>query len=118
MNRKRGYEDLQIWQRAHALAKKIYVLTGGFPKSEIYGLTAQIRRSSLSVPTNIVEGYARKSRKEFLNFLNIAYGSLNETDYLLRFAFENRYFDLEEYESISAEVYEIESMIWVFMKRF
>lgn len=117
MEGKRGYEKLQIWQRSHELAKKVYALTADFPKSEIYGLTAQLRRSSLSVPTNIVEGYARRSKKEFSNFLNIAYGSLSETEYLLRFSFDNNFLNVEEYERMSGEAREIASMIWVFMKR-
>lgn len=117
MERKRGYEKLKIWEKSHELAKNVYNVTSGFPRSEIYGLTSQLRRSALSVPTNIVEGYARRSKKEFLNFLNIAYGSLNETDYLLRFSFDNKYLSLEEYESVSGIAYEVGSMLWVFMKQ-
>ena len=117
MDKKKGYEKLKIWEKAHDFAKKIYNVTAGFPKSELYGLTSQLRRASLSVPVNIVEGYSRRSRKEFLNFLNIAYGSLNESEYLLRFAFENKFLSLEQYQKISGISHEIGAMLWAFMKQ-
>ena len=117
MGEKRGYEKLKIWQKAHQLAMEIYSVTEGFPKNEQYALTSQLRRGSLSVPTNIVEGHARRSKKEFLNFLNIAYGSLNETDYLLKFAFDIKYLKLQDYEKLTGLAYEVGSMLWAFMKQ-
>jgi len=80
------YKDLIVFQKADELAFQIYRLTESFPKSEMYGMTSQIRRAALSVPTNIVEGYARKSKKELAQFINIALGSLAETEYLLDFS--------------------------------
>ena len=70
-----SYKDLIVWQKAIDLAISIYRLTENFPKSEIYGLTSQMRRASISIPSNIAEGRMRRSRKEFIRFLLIAYGS-------------------------------------------
>jgi len=71
-----SYRDLIAWQRAIDLAEAIYRKSDSFPKHEIYGLTAQLRRAATSIPSNIAEGQGRRSTKEFLNFLGIAYGSL------------------------------------------
>lgn len=76
----RSYRDLIVWQKAVELAVLIYRLTEGFPKREIYGLASQIRRAGVSVPSNIAEGYGRGSRKEYLQFLSIAQGSLKELE--------------------------------------
>jgi len=77
---RRKHHDLQAWQLSLELVKAIYQLTSSFPREEIYGLTAQMRRSSVSVPSNIAEGAARASNKEFLHFLHIARGSLSELE--------------------------------------
>jgi len=75
--------DLKVWQRSHALVLQIYQLTGSFPAEERFGLVAQLRRAALSVPTNIAEGSKREGLQEYAHFLNIAEGSLAETEYLL-----------------------------------
>ena len=80
------WENLEVWKLGDEIAFQIYMLTREFPKEEIYGITSQIRRSALSVPTNIVEGYSRRGDKELTHFLNISLGSLAETKYLLYFA--------------------------------
>ncbi len=72
------YRDLFIWQKAMNLVTKTYQLTNNFPKDELFGLTSQIRRSAISVPSNIAEGFGRKSNKEFSRFLNIGFSSLFE----------------------------------------
>lgn len=81
--RERPYQRLIVWKEAHALCVEIYKITAAFPKHELFGLTSQMCRSSSSVPTNIAEGHAKHSRKEFLRFLDIALGSLEELDYQL-----------------------------------
>lgn len=76
-----SYRELLVWQKAMELAVKSYLLSHSFPKSEMYGLTSQLRRANVSVPSNIAEGYGRGSRKEYLQFLFfIARGSLKELE--------------------------------------
>ena len=77
---RRKHHDLQAWQFAIRLVKDVYTLTANFPSSETYGLTNQMRRSAVSVPSNIAEGAARNGSKEFLHFLGIARGSLSELE--------------------------------------
>jgi len=77
---KRAHKQLDVWKEAVALATDVYILTETFPKSEIYGLTSQMRRATVSISSNIAEGAARFSTKEFAQFLNIAGGSLSELD--------------------------------------
>ena len=80
------YRHLEVWQLADALALEIYKETRHFPKNEAYGITSQLRRAGLSVPTNIVEGYSRRGDKELARFLDISLGSLGELRYLLSFS--------------------------------
>ena len=79
MSEIKSYRDLKIWQRGILLSKQVYELTMSFPKEEVYGITSQMRRCSVSVPSNIAEGFGR-STLSFLNFLKIARGSLYELD--------------------------------------
>lgn len=81
----KNYENLSFWEESHQLAIDIYEITKGFPKSELYGLTSQLRRSALSVPTNIAEGCGRESKKELRRYLVMASGSIVEVEYLLLF---------------------------------
>jgi len=74
----KSYRDLFVWQKAMELVTAVYTITKDFPKEELYGLTAQIRRSAVSVPSNIAEGYGRKSTLEYIRLLQIACGSLYE----------------------------------------
>lgn len=75
-----SFHDLQVWQRGMDLAVEVYSTTQDFPKSELFGLTFQLRKASSSVPANIAEGWGRNGPKEFLHFLNIAMGSLREVE--------------------------------------
>ena len=80
------YEKFEAWQLAHELALQIYQVTDSWPKEERFGLTSQLRRAALSVPTNISEGAAKRGNREFRRFLDIALGSLSEVSYLLLFS--------------------------------
>jgi four helix bundle protein len=80
------YERFEAWKKAHHLALAVYRLTQTFPRHALYGLTAQARRAALSVPTNIAEGSAKRGRREFGRYLDIALGSLSELSYLLLMA--------------------------------
>ncbi len=75
-----SYRDLRVWQEAVNLAESCYHLTKTFPKDELYGMTSQIRRASVSIAANIAEGYGRKNRREYVQFLYIAQGSLKELE--------------------------------------
>jgi four helix bundle protein len=109
------YKNLIVFQKADELALKIYSLTADFPKSEVFGITSQLRRAALSVPTNIVEGYARKSKKELAQFINIALGSLAETEYLLDFAKRLGYSKSEGSE-IEVLITEVGKLLWGFYR--
>jgi four helix bundle protein len=76
----RTHKDLEIWQKGIELVEKIYKLTSTFPKEEIYGIISQMRRAAISYPSNIAEGAARSSRKEFIQFMYIALGTLSELE--------------------------------------
>ena len=86
MSEVKTHKDLQIWQRGIQLVEDIYRVTRSFPKEEIYGLTAQLRRAAVSYPSNIAEGAARASKKEFIQFLYISLGSLSEVETQLMIA--------------------------------
>lgn len=91
----RDHRKLKAFVLTDQLALDVYRVTRGFPKEEMFGLTAQLRRSTSSVPTNIVEGCARRSEAEYVNFLNIAFASLRETGYHLSLAARLGYMDCE-----------------------
>lgn len=96
----KGYRKLIVWQKADQLAFDIYGVTKRYPRDEIFGITSQMRRCAVSVPANIVEGYARKGVKEEINFCNIAYGSLSELEYFLDFSLRLRYLSETEYNGL------------------
>lgn len=100
----RDYRKILAWQATHDLAKTVYVATKGFPSEERYGLTSQIRRAALSVPTNIVEGSARRTQRDYTHFLSIAWASLKETEYLLLFATELGFLEAEDAVQLQAKI--------------
>lgn len=105
-----SYRDLLIWQKSMDLIIDIYKLSGKFPKEEIYGLTAQIRRASVSVPSNIAEGYGRRSTGDYKRFLNIALGSLFEFQTQLEVSRRLNYINENEFEPLNNLSIEIERM--------
>jgi four helix bundle protein len=94
------YKDLKIWQKGMDIAEKCYELTRKFPKEELYGMISQIRRASASIPANISEGYGRRSTSEYIRFLNIAKGSMNELETHLILSTRVRLSSQEEIEPI------------------
>ena len=92
---KRPHERLEVWQEAMTLVEAIYACSAHFPDSERFGLTSQIRRASVSVPSNIAEGAARRSTPEYQRFLSIARGSLSELDTQLQLAIRLKYVNTE-----------------------
>ncbi len=106
----RTFEDLLVWEKGHALVLEIYRMTKYFPSDERFGLTSQIRRSSISVCANIVEGY-KNSTKDFLRFLNIAQGSLEETKYHLLLSKDLHYLSEENCTSLYEHSNEVGMML-------
>ena len=83
----KSFQDLRVWQEAHDLVLDVYRFTAAFPKSELYGLTSQLRRAAVSIPANIAEGFKKRGKPDKARFLNTAQGSLEECRYyLLSFA--------------------------------
>jgi four helix bundle protein len=106
-----SFEKLQVWQKSIALVKSIYPMTQKFPKEELFGLTNQIRRSAVSVPTNLAEGVARKSNKDQAHFSTIAYSSLKELLNLLIIARELDFIPNSTYDDCRTQIDEIARMI-------
>ena len=100
----RAHKNLDVWRESVALATHIYQITEKFPKNEIYGLTSQMRRAVVSIPSNIAEGAARTSSKEFAQFLNIAGGSLSELDTQLEIAANLQYLSVDEKQTIDQKI--------------
>jgi len=107
---------LEVWKLAHQLTLEVYRISKNFPSSEMYGLTSQIRRSSSSVPTNIIEGQGRQYQKEFIQFLYIAKGSLEETNYQLFLAKDLKYISDEEYNKLFEICKRIKMMLYKLIK--
>ena len=105
------FRDLEVWQRAHALTLAIYGTTRSFPPAEKFGLTAQLRRSASSIPTNIAEGKARSGSKPFAAFVDIAAGSAAEVDYLLLLSHDLGYLATEQCEELQSEAMRIRRML-------
>jgi four helix bundle protein len=103
------FTELKVWQRAHALVLGVYQSTTAFPNDERFGLTSQLRRAATSVPTNIAEGSKRASPREYAHFLNVAEGSLAETEYLLLLSKALGY--LNEGGKLEGEVREVAGML-------
>lgn len=111
MAHSKNYEDLVVWKKSIALSKNIYLVTASFPKEEQYGLTAQIRRSSVSIPSNIAEGCSKSSSKDFLRFLDIAVGSAAELHTQLLIAHEIALLTKADFDGINEQTKEISRML-------
>lgn len=107
----RYYRDLLVWQKAFDFASDIYDATSTFPKDEIYGLTSQIRRASVSIASNIAEGAARNSTKEFLHFISITKGSLAEIETQLLLSERRNYLASESLNDLLKQTDEISRML-------
>ena len=106
-----SYENLIVWQKSMDLVADIYKLTENFPKEEIYGLTSQMKRASVSIPSNIAEGSRRSSRKDFRNFLLNAYGSGAELETQIKIAKRLRLGKNENYSAVESLLSEVMRML-------
>ncbi len=105
------YKDLKVWQKAHQFTLQVYNNTHSFPKEEVYGLTNQMRRAAYSIPANIAEGCGKNSKNDFANFLNIALGSANESEYFLMLAKDLLYMKQDMYDTLYGLINEIKAML-------
>ncbi|HWI40709.1 MAG TPA: four helix bundle protein [Verrucomicrobiae bacterium] len=112
----RDHKDLEVWQAAVGLVTEIYAVTRSFPQEEIYGLTNQIRRSAVSIPSNIAEGAARRSDKELLNFLYIAAGSVSELETQIIIARNLNY--LNDPEGLLSSVSSVKKMLYGLIRHY
>ena len=106
-----GFEDLLVWQKGIQLVKETYLATTQGAFSKDFGLRDQLRRSAVSIPTNIAEGFERKSRKEYVQFLNVAKGSAGEVRSLLRVALEIGYLDRSQHDRLRDATLELSRYI-------
>jgi four helix bundle protein len=105
------FTELQVWQRSHALALDVYRVTAVFPTEERFGLTSQMRRAMVSVGANIAEGSKRKHGADYARFLNMAEGSLAEVECLVLLGRDLNYLNPNDAEKLSAELFEVGSML-------
>lgn len=112
----RNYKDLKVWQRSYELCIEIYKTTKGFPKEETYGLTSQIRRAAVSVPSNIAEGYGRKTTPDYIRSLYIAYGSNCELETQILLSGDLGYIEAVEFKKLQDGIGEVERMLKALIK--
>ena len=107
----KNYKELKVWQKSYKLCLEIYRITAKFPKEERYGLTSQIRRSAVSIPSNIAEGYGGKTTADYIRYLYIAYGSVCELETQILLSMDLGYVDSAVIEKIKDEIQQIERML-------
>ena len=108
----RPHRKLDVWQKSMELVREIYQITSALPKNEEYGLSSQMRRAAVSVPSNLAEGAARKGKNEFKQFLNIAQGSLSELDTQVELAHMLDYMASERHRELMTKMTEISKMLY------
>jgi four helix bundle protein len=113
----KSFKDLEIWRRSIAMVERVYLLTKEFPKEELYGLTGQLRRSAVSIPSNVAEGFARNYKKEYKQFLYVALGSCAELTTQITIAAKLGYVEDNVAESFLDELDQISRMIMALAKK-
>jgi four helix bundle protein len=113
----RDFRELKVWWKGHRLTLDVYEATAGFPREEVYGLTAQLRRSCVSIPANIAEGCGRSGDAELARFMQIAMGSASELEYHLLLAHDLNLLDDQGYEKLSGRAVEVKRMLSAFISR-
>ena len=111
------FRKLAVWQKAHELVLAVYRSTATFPRDELYGLTSQLRRAAVSVPTNLAEGRCRRSERDFRRFVGIAMGSASEVEYHLLLSHDLGYIDKARYQEFARQVEEIKRMLSALYER-
>ena len=112
----KNYKELNVWKKSYQLSLSIYRITAMFPKEERYGLISQIRRSVVSIPSNIAEGYGRKTTADYIRFLYISYGSICELETQILLAGDLDLIDSDELNSVTMDIAEVERMLKALIK--
>ena len=112
----KNYKALKVWQKSYQLCIKTYKITKGFPKEERYGLTSQIRRATVSVPSNIAEGYGRKTTQEYIQALYIAYGSNCELETQILLSGDLGSIKSDDLKNLQRDIGDIERMLKALIK--
>ena len=112
----KDFRQLKVWEKSHQLALAVYKATKELPKEELYGLTSQMRRAAMSIPTNIAEGCGRNTDAEFARFLQIAMGSASETEYQLLLSHDLGFLNKEQYDRLNLDVTEVKRMLASLLK--
>lgn len=107
--------DMKVWQKAMDFVTNIYIETNSFPKEEVYGLTSQIRRSAVSIPSNIAEGFGRRSKNDFKRFLRISMGSLFEIQTQVEICKNLEFISIDTFDTLFEDTREIERMLVSFI---
>lgn len=107
----KSYKELIVWQKSIQLVKEVFILTNLFPRSELYGIVSQIRRAAISIPSNIAEGYGRKSTREYSQFYSIAYGSALELETQIIIAEDLNFTKKEDFEKVNKLLEEVLKML-------
>jgi len=113
----KDFRDLIVWRKAHELTLLVYRLSKEFPKEELYGLTSQMRRASASIGANIAEGCGKKTDADFARFVQIAFGSANELDYLALLTFDLQILKEEDYQLLSIQIIEVKKMLAALLRK-
>lgn len=111
MSQIKRYKDLLVWQKSMKLVTLVYEKSKSFPKEDTYGLTSQIRRCAVSIPSNIAEGYGRRTSGDYIRFLRMASGSLYELQTQMEIAKKLCYLPVSEFQNVEADSVEIEKML-------
>ncbi|MEN7549596.1 four helix bundle protein [Rapidithrix thailandica] len=111
MDKIKSFKDLNVWKLAHQTVLKLYKLTEDFPTQEKFGITSQLTRAAVSIPANIAEGSGRNSAKEYIHYLTISRGSVEECKYLILLSKDLEFIKPDEYEELEASLNEIGKML-------
>jgi four helix bundle protein len=107
-----GYKKLFVYQKSKELVLTIYRLTAKYPRSETYSLVDQMRRSAVSVPANLIEGYSKESSAEFARFLTISIGSLAELEFYIELSLDLKYIDQDNSQKVYSLIYEVKKLLY------
>jgi four helix bundle protein len=113
----RDFRKYEVWRLSHELVLEVYSLSKSFPNSEMYGITSQLRRASVSIPTNISEGCGRSTDKEFVRYIHIALGSAHEVEYLSQLSFDLQFFEEGLYEALNQKINTVKRKLFQLEKK-